>query len=346
MRVLVTGYQGYIGSALMPMLLARGHSVLGIDCGFFIEKTVRAIEAHPAREMNIDTRKATADHVRGADAVIHLAALSNDPMGEIDPSLTDEINHRATVRLARLAREAGVRRFVFSSSCSLYGAAGTERPLDETAPMRPVTAYARSKMDAEAGLFALADATFSPTYLRNATAMGLSSAMRFDLVVNNLTGWALTQGAIRLRSDGTAWRPLVHVEDIARACVAVIEAPRDAIHNEAFNIGRDDQNFRIRDIAQMVAEAVPGSTIEMAADAGPDRRTYHVSFEKAARGLPDFAPQWTVQRTIRQIVDFFQERGLTEDEFQGRPYVRLKQLNYLLESGQVNGELYWRRQDK
>ena len=323
------------------MLVDRGHEVAGIDAGYFREDGGDP-EGHERTEtFMIDVRRAGPDVFRGIDAVVHLAALSNDPMGQLRPELTDRINHRATRRLAEMARDSGVGRFVFSSSCSLYGAANTSAPLDESAPMNPVTAYARSKVDSEKTLSTLATDGFSPVFLRNATAYGLSPAMRFDLVVNNLVGWALTTGSIRLESDGTPWRPLVHVEDIARACAAALEAPQEAIHNQAINIGRSDQNFQVRQIAEVVGRAVPGCAVQVAPSAGPDTRSYRVSFDKAARVLPGFQPSWTPERGVEQMVDYFRRRGLTDEEFRGRPYVRLAQLRHLIDTSQVDSELYW-----
>lgn len=341
MNILLTGHLGYIGAVLVPLLEARGHTVLGIDTRFFADQLVQPAPALPAKAYHLDVRQIEPDHLQGIDAVVHLAALSNDPMGQLDPALTDAINHRASVRLARLARQAGVHRFVFASSCSLYGAADTSRPLDETAPFNPVSAYAHSKVDAEAGIAALANHDFAPVFLRNATAFGLSPAMRFDLVANNLVGWALTTGCIRLESDGSPWRPLVHVEDIARAGIAALEAPQKAVHNQAFNIGRDDQNFQVREIAEIVRQAVPGCVVELAPGAGPDARSYRVSFAKAAQSLPGFQPQWTLEAGVQQMVDFFVRRGLAQTEFQGRPCIRLAQLRHLLDTGQLDHELYW-----
>lgn len=341
MNVLLTGHLGYIGTVLAPMLEARGHKVVGLDSAFFADGCMRIMPVTPASEYYLDVRRIGPEHFQRIDAVVHLAALSNDPMGELDPGLTDAINHRASVRLARLAREGRVRRFVFASSCSLYGAANTSKPLDESAPLNPVSAYGRSKADAESGIAALANDGFSPVFLRGATVYGLSPAMRFDLVANNLVGWALTTGCVRLESDGSPWRPLVHVEDVARAYVAALEAPRDAVHNQAFNIGRDDQNFKVRDIAEVVRQAVPGCAVGFAAKAGPDARSYRVSFAKAAEGLPGFRVGWSLEAGVQQMVDCFRQRGLTQAELQGRPFVRLAQLRYLLETGLLSSDLHW-----
>jgi len=346
MKVLVTGHLGYIGSVLGPLLIERGHTVVGIDTGFFATNTTpQSIPSALHKAYRLDVRQIELKHLEDIEGVIHLAALSNDPMGQLDPSLTDEINHRASVRLARLAREAGVSRFIFASSCSLYGAADTSKPVDETAPFNPVSAYAHSKVDAEAGISALADENFTPVFLRNATAYGLSPAMRFDLVANNLVGWALTTGTIKLLSDGSPWRPLVHVEDIARACIAALEAPKDAVHNQAFNVGRDDQNFQVWEIAEIVRQAIPGCKVELASDAEPDTRSYRVSFAKVAQNLPSFQPKWTLDAGVQQMVDFFQHRGLTPTEFQGGPFIRLAQLRHLLDTGQLDTKLYWKSKE-
>lgn len=341
MNVLLTGHLGYIGTVLAPMLEARGHTVIGFDAGFFADGCTEPMPLSRDRDYRLDVRQIESRHLEGIDAVIHLAALSNDPMGQLDTALTDAINHRASVRLARLAREAGVRRFVFASSCSLYGAADVDEALAETAPFNPVSAYAISKVQAEAGISTLAREDFSPVFLRGATVYGLSPAMRFDLVANNLVGWALTTGCIRLESDGSPWRPLVHVEDLARAYIAALEAPQDSIHNEAFNIGRDNQNFKVRDIAEVVRQAVPGCAVGFAAKAGPDARSYRVSFAKAAEGLPGFRVGWSLEAGVQQMVDCFRQRGLTQAEFQGRPFVRLAQLRYLLDTGLLSSDLHW-----
>lgn len=335
LRVLVTGHLGYVGSVLTPLLEERGYRVVGLDTGFFEQ------EGRHVNRAAADVRAIRAEDLVGFNAIIHLAALSNDPMGQLDPALTDTINHQASVRLARLARQVGVRRFVFASSCSLYGAADTLKALDESAPFNPVSAYARSKVDAEGGIAALVSDHFSPVFLRSATVYGLSPAMRLDLVANNLVGWALTTGMIRLESDGSPWRPLVHVEDLARAYVAALEAPREAVHNQPFNIGRDDQNFRVRDIAELVRRAVPGCTVEFSANAGPDARSYRVSFAKAVTGLPGFQPKWSLEAGVRQVVEFFRPRGLREADFRGRRYIRLVQLRYLLDTGLLSSDLHW-----
>jgi nucleoside-diphosphate-sugar epimerase len=343
MRVLVTGNQGYIGAVLTPVVAAAGHEVWGLDTGYYRDCNFGEV-ADPAfgvtRQIARDVREVTDDDLRGVAAVIHLAALSNDPTGELAPALTSEINHRASVRLARIARQCGARRFLFASSCSIYGQ-GEGPSLTEEAPFNPLTAYARSKVDTERDLAALADDGFSPVFLRNATAYGFSPRLRFDLAVNNLAGWAYTTGLVKLLSDGRAWRPFVHVEDIARACVAALAAPRDAIHNQAFNVGQDEDNHRIRDVAEKVAQVVPNSRVSFAEGVSADSRTYHVSFAKLRRQLPEFRPAWSLERGIGQLRDAFAAAELTAEGFQGRTYTRLKQLQHLLSTGRLDSQLQW-----
>ena len=341
MRVLVTGHQGYIGSVLCPMLLEHGYTPVGLDTGYFDGCDFGAPPLAVAA-IRRDVRDLTPADLKGFDGVVHLAALSNDPMGQLDPRLTDEINHRASVRLATLAHDAGVQRFVFSSSCSMYGA-GDGGALNESAPFNPVSAYAQSKVDSERGISALASDSFSPIFLRNATAYGVSPRMRVDLVLSNLVGWALTTGAIKLLSDGSPWRPLVHIRDIAAAMIAALTAPRAAIHNQAFNVGRDADNYQVRDIAEIVRATVPAARVTYAGTGEPDRRSYRVDFSKIKQQLPGFAPAWDVQRGAREAYDAFRQVGFDLAQFESRKYTRLKQINYLRESGAIDADLRWVR---
>jgi len=323
-KILVTGHAGYIGAVLVPLLLDAGHTVIGLD-SFLFEDCTFGPPPVPVEALRLDIRDTRVEHVRGFDAIVHLAALSNDPLGALDPALTYAVNHTATVRLARLARAAGVPRFVLSSSCSLYGAAGGDALLTEDAPFNPVSAYGESKMRAERDVSALADVTFSPTFLRNATAYGVSPRLRCDLVVNNLAGVAVTTGEVLVASDGTPWRPLIHVEDIARAIAAVLEVPRERVHGQAFNVGRTEENYQIGEVARMVAAVVPGSRVRYAAGGGPDPRCYRVDCGKLARLLPEFRPHWTVRRGIEELRGAYAAYGLTLDDVTTR-YVRLAHL--------------------
>jgi nucleoside-diphosphate-sugar epimerase len=339
MRILVTGHDGYIGAVLVPLLNGAGHEVVGLDVEWF---QGCALGLEPARPCSrrMDVREADAGALESFDAVIHLAALSNDPLGDLDPTITYEINEKASVRLARLAKQAGVSRFLFSSSCSLYGAAGDEA-VDESAGFHPVTPYGESKIRAEQQISPLADEHFSPTFLRNATAYGVSPRLRADIVVNNLVGYAVTTGEVLIKSDGTPWRPLVHVEDIARAFVAVLEAPRERIHNEAFNVGRPGENYQIRQVAEMVETVVPGSHVRYAPEASPDRRDYRVDFGKIAARLPEFQPRWRVREGIEELYEAYRREGLTLETFLSSRYVRLKRIHELRESGRLDETLRW-----
>ena len=341
MRVLLTGHDGYIGHVLLPMLLDRGHHVTGLDsflyedCGFATE------EASPSAVVRKDIREVALEDLRGFDAVLHLAGISNDPLGDLQPAATHAINHEASVRLARLAKEAGVPRYIFSSSCSNYGAAG-DGFLDETAGFNPVTPYAESKVWVERDVARLADESFSPTFLRSATAFGVSSRLRGDLVVNNLVGYACTTGDVLIKSDGMPWRPLVHIEDIASAFVAVLEAPRELVHNEAFNVGITSENYRVREVAAMVAEVVPSSRVTYAGDASPDARNYRVDCEKIRARLPAFQPRWTVRKGIEQVYEAFCHHGTSAEEFLSSQFIRLKRIRELQAAGALDEMLRWR----
>lgn len=340
MRVLVTGHDGYIGCVLTPLLEETGHEVVGLDSELF---RACVFGESPSRVPSLlkDVRDVQEEDLAGFDAVIHLAALSNDPLGELNPASTYEINHEATVRLAQFAKQACVPRFLFSSSCSLYGAGG-DGVLDEEAPFNPVTAYGHSKVLAEDDISQLADDSFSPTYLRNATAYGVSARFRGDLVVNNLTGFAFTTREVRLQSDGTPWRPVVHVQDIARAFLAVLQAPREVIHDEAFNVGRNEENYRIREIADIVEDLLPDARVTFAEDAGPDKRSYQVSFDKISTTFPHFRPTWTVPRGVAELLEAFRREGITLEDLTGSRFQRIARIKELLREGRIDATLRWR----
>jgi nucleoside-diphosphate-sugar epimerase len=339
MRVLITGHNGYIGSVMAPMFRAAGHTVHGLD-NFLFEGCTFGSPPPEVPARRVDLRNVQQNDLKGFDAVVHLAALSNDPLGNFNPECTYDINHRASVRLAQLAKEAGIQRFLYASSCSLYGVAG-DAPVTEQADFNPVTPYGESKVRVEKDLVGLADKDFSPTYMRNATAYGVSPCLRVDLVVNSLVGYAYTTGEVFIQSDGSPWRPLVHVEDICRAFLAVLHAPRELVHNEAFNVGRSEENYRIREVAEIVREVVPGSVVKYSETGGPDARCYRVNCDKIARTLPEFKPQWTVRRGVEELYAAYRRNNLVKAEFLGSAYQRINRIKQLQSEGRLDGSLRW-----
>ena len=341
MRVLVTGHNGYVGTILVPMLLNAGHDVVGLDTNLYEGSTFgEDNETKDVPFMFKDVRDVELADVDGFDAILHLAGLSNDPLGDLNPDLTYEINYKASVRLAELAKKAGVERFVFSSSCSNYGA-GVNDWLDEESAFNPVTPYGHSKVYVEQDVSKLADDNFHPTFLRSSTAYGVSPRLRFDLVLNNLTAWAFTTGRVFLKSDGTPWRPIVHVEDMSLAFVAALHAPLESVHNQAFNVGRPEENYRISELAEIVAETVPGSYIEYAEGAGPDKRNYRVDSGKIAKTLPEYKPRWDARMGAQELYEAYQKVGLKLEDFEGPRYRRIHHIKKLIGEGRLDNELRW-----
>lgn len=338
MRVLVTGHDGYIGAVLTPMLVDSGHEVVGMDTDLYSDGQF-GTQPTPVHAIRRDIRDVDADDVAGIDAVVHLAAISNDPVGDLDPKVTYDVNHRATMRLAQTAKRAGVSRFLFSSSCSLYGAASDDSSLTEEAEFNPVTPYGHSKVLAETDLSALASSYFSPVFLRNATAYGVSPRLRTDIVLNDLAAHALLDRDVLIKSDGTPWRPLVHVEDIARAFVALLDAPRESIHNEPFNVGVTTENYQIRELATMVSDAVSDSRVTYADGASPDKRSYRVDFSKISERVPKFRPEWTVPKGIRQLVDAYAHEPLDSEDFKLGRYTRIATIKRRRAEGSLGSDL-------
>jgi nucleoside-diphosphate-sugar epimerase len=340
MRILLTGSHGYLGSVTGRVLADGGHEVVGLDALLYEGCDLPGAGGNGVRPALVrDVRDVTATELEGLEAVVHLAALSNDPIGELSPALTRAINFEASVSLARAAREAGASRFVFASSCSMYGASDTDELVDEEAPLRPLTAYAESKVLAEEALAGLADDDFSPVFMRNATAYGVSPRLRLDIVLNNLVAWALTTGRVKIMSDGTPWRPLVHVEDIALATAALLQAPREAVHAEAFNVGGSNENYQVRELAGIARDVVGDAEIEFAGSGDPDPRSYRVSFAKLARALPDLRLRWTARAGAEELAAAYREAGLTLDEFEGDRYVRLRRIDALRARGELDDTL-------
>ena len=340
MRLLVTGTEGYIGSLLPPLLLERGHELVGVDACYYARARFYNMKPPSYELVKEDIRRLRPEHFEGVDAVVHMAELSNDPLGELLPTITYDVNHKGSLHVAEAAKAAGVERFVYTSSCSVYGVAEDDL-VDEDSPVDPQTAYADCKRLVERDLSALADDSFSPTFLRNATAYGASPRMRFDIVLNNLAGLAWTTGVIAMESDGTPWRPLIHAEDICRAIVASLEAPRERVHDQVLNVGAPGANFQVREIAEAVADVFEGCELSIGRRGG-DNRSYRVSFERIRGVLPEFEPAWDIRKGAEQLRDVFERAGLTADQFESRDYTRLRQIEYLLDSGRLDDSLFWR----
>ncbi|MBD1804015.1 SDR family oxidoreductase [Microcoleus sp. FACHB-SPT15] len=339
MKVLVTGTEGYLGSLLPPLLIERGHDVIGVDTGFYKVGWLYNGTEVTAKTLTKDIRNITHEDLEGVEAIVHMAELSNDPTGQLSPTITYDINHKGSVRLATIAKEAGVRRFVYMSSCSVYGVA-TEGDVTEESSVNPQTAYAECKTLVERDVMPMADDSFSPTFMRNATAFGASPRMRFDIVLNNLAGLAWTTKEIKMTSDGTPWRPLVHALDICKAIVCALEAPRDVVHAQVFNVGDTSNNYRVKEIAEIIADIFTGCQLSFG-DSGADNRSYRVSFEKINTTLPGFKCDWDAKRGAQQLFDLFTQIDMTKETFESRGFTRLKQLEYLIRTQQIDKDFFW-----
>lgn len=339
MKVLVTGTEGYLGSLLPPLLIERGHEVLGVDTGYYKVGWLYNGTNVTAKTLTKDIRNITPEDLEGVEAIVHMAELSNDPTGQLSPTITYDINHKGSVRLATIAKEAGVRRFVYMSSCSVYGVA-TEGDVTEESSVNPQTAYAECKTLVERDVKPLADDNFSPTFMRNATAFGASPRMRFDIVLNNLAGLAWTTKEIKMTSDGTPWRPLVHALDICKSIACALEAPRDIVHNQVFNVGDTSNNYRVKEVAEIIAEVFEGCSLSFG-DQGADNRSYRVSFEKINSTLPGFKCDWNAKRGAEQLYSLFKQIDMTKETFEARGFTRLKQLEYLIRTQQIDKDFFW-----
>ena len=339
MKVLVTGTEGYLGSLLPPLLIERGHEVIGVDTGYYKVGWLYNGTEVTAKTLTKDIRNITREDLEGVEAIVHMAELSNDPTGQLSPTITYDINHKGSVRLATIAKEAGVRRFVYMSSCSVYGVA-TEGDVTEESSVNPQTAYAECKTLVERDVMPMADDSFSPTFMRNATAFGASPRMRFDIVLNNLAGLAWTTKEIKMTSDGTPWRPLVHALDICKAIVCALEAPRDVVHAQVFNVGDTSNNYRVKEIAEIIADIFTGCQLSFG-DSGADNRSYRVSFEKINTTLPGFKCDWDAKRGAQQLFDLFTQIDMTKETFESRGFTRLKQLEYLIRTQQIYKDFFW-----
>jgi nucleoside-diphosphate-sugar epimerase len=340
-KIIITGHSGYIGSLLVKLLKQSNYEILGIDTNYYGKDCEFFNPELEINELNKDIRLINEKDIEGAYAVCHLAAISNDPMGDINPELTLGINYRASLKLAETAKRAGVKKFIYSSSCSMYGISYDINALDENAEFNPVTAYAKSKVESEKDIIPLADENFSVTFLRNTTAYGISPKLRLDLVVNNMVGWAVTTGKIRIMSDGTPWRPLIHAEDIARAFIAVIQSPKESVNKKSYNVGINSENYQIRDIAEIIKEIIPDTEIIITGEHGSDSRSYRVNFDKIHNELKNFQPKWVLKKGIEEIYESYLKYKMNDEKFNGRYFTRIKQIKYLIENKLVDDKLFW-----